>query len=1044
VNPMFLTRRHVLALMGATGVGLGAGGLATGPAADPASAAGASPWAAGSQPVGDPVADEYHRVLHVHTRWVEQQWDPAIGAYRLQDFRFAVVLGNAVLLTSEGYDAELAGVDAVTLRHRTVATIRRFAGTNRLTGGSEWGKQLFWDTTFELYFVLAAKLLWDDLDDTTRQRVDTIARSQAAYAAGLGSGNDPLSGGWTPRGATGAWQGDTKLEEMGVYAQAIAPGLAWGATDPDAPQWRERFLTWVMNASGLPAADRANPAVVDGKRVCDWNVAHNIYDAFAVENHDGMHPHYQEELWRTAGRAAIHFLVAGQPLPQALTHQPNGRELWDTMRLLASDAGEPVMPMVDDRYHLYGRDVIPLAFLAQVQGDRHAARAEADLAARLMPYLRHAPEYRLAKFSGEDKYEPEARAEMAIAYLFHRWRAGRGGAVQPVTSAEFFAAAAGTRDFGPELGLTAHQSTGALAAAVTKPTFVKFLWQPGHDNWLVDVRASALLPGSMGTPAYRWTAAYRQSRDGVDATATVLGFGSGLAALTTLPTGTVVYASTGVGTDEGALKLFNMTMPGVPGLTGARTFTGARGAVTLRADTAAGDGGVDELPFATRTARHVRMLGRTPATVYGYSVFTFAVLDADGKDVAAGRTATASSAEPGLAAMNVTDGNPATRWAVARAERPRLDSWLSVDLGADVPITGVRLTWEAAYGSSYVIQTSSDGLTWSNAAVAPNARTVAGSWVDVDGRAGLVVRGTTNPITVSATRVIAATGPASGNTALIVEGYPGRSTKELAAAAERRVASAGTASLRVSDADGFLSLFNLTAQTVWGAVVTMPSGRLYQGTQLVRDTATEYHVTIAARTARVEPPRFLIDDSVPMGTLFEVQDSHTVRITAPAGPAVTVRLTAPTGTWTIEVRLGGGATETVTMPGGTVTPTTDLARGRTTFPTSPIPAGMSEPRFAVDGDPGTAWRPGPDGRMVVDLGAARTVSGLRLRWSATPRPVILESSADGLTWTPVPGTPAPATAMTVACWLTARYVSVAVPGWREGDAELADLAVDPG
>ncbi|MEK8226279.1 hypothetical protein NKG05_09740 [Oerskovia sp. M15] len=31
----------------------------------------------------------------------------------------------------------------------------------------------------------------------------------------------------------------------------------------------------------------------------------------------------------------------------------------------------------------------------------------------------YAPVYRLTKFSGEAKYEPEARAEIAISYLLH-------------------------------------------------------------------------------------------------------------------------------------------------------------------------------------------------------------------------------------------------------------------------------------------------------------------------------------------------------------------------------------------------------------------------------------------------------------------------------------------------------------------------------------------------------------------------------------------------------------------------------------------------
>ena len=423
-----VSRRQLLALAGVAG-----GALAL---PLPAAAARSFPW---GKPQNDPVADSYLDLLHVHTHWVEQQWDDEIGAYAVADFRFVAVLGNAVLLRVEDYDADLTGVSKAKLEARTLATIKRFAATNRLAGGDEWGQQLFWDSTFELYFVLAARLLWDDLDAATQANVQKITIGQAAYAVGLGSADDPLSGDWSPNGMDGGWEGDTKLEEMGVYAQAIAPGLAWTKGDSET---RERFLFWATNASGLPVADRVNDAVLDGQKVSKRMVAHNIYDTFVVENHESANPHYQAELWRTAGRAAIHFLAAGKPLPQVLTRRPNGEQLWRTLRLLASDAGEPVMPMIADRYHLYGRDVLPLAFLAQVQGDADAARAEADLAARLMPYLRYQPEYRLTKFSGEDKYEPEARAELAISYLFHR----HGGTpVQP--SSTFFRDASGTREF---------------------------------------------------------------------------------------------------------------------------------------------------------------------------------------------------------------------------------------------------------------------------------------------------------------------------------------------------------------------------------------------------------------------------------------------------------------------------------------------------------------------------------------------------------------------------------------------------------------------
>lgn len=118
--------------------------------------------------------------------------------------------------------------------------------------------------------------------------------------------------------------------------------------------------------------------------------------------------------------------------------------------------------MVADREHLYGRDVIPLAFLAQVTGDRGAAWAEAAMAKRLEPYQAYAPEYRLAKFSGEAKYEPEARAEIAISYLLHRWRAAHGGVVAPLSDEEFYAQASGVRDFAEGPGLVVQQTPHGL------------------------------------------------------------------------------------------------------------------------------------------------------------------------------------------------------------------------------------------------------------------------------------------------------------------------------------------------------------------------------------------------------------------------------------------------------------------------------------------------------------------------------------------------------------------------------------------------------
>ncbi|MEV6601817.1 discoidin domain-containing protein [Actinoplanes sp. NPDC051346] len=984
-----LSRRHLLALAGISGL---TSTFASAPAHAAAPARGTNP-----------VADIYRDALHVHTRWVEEQWDPAIGAYKAADFRFAAVLGNAVLLGMEDYDSRLTGVDAATLRSRTVATIRRYAASNKLAGGAEWGRRLFWDSAFELYFVLAARLLWTDLDPVTQGNVQRIAEGQAAYAYQLNAGDDPLSDERTPNGTDGGWRGDSKLEEMGVYAQALAPGMAWTDDAASAAAWRARFRFWATNASALPEADRANPAVVDGERIDRLSSAHNLHDSFVVENNDSFNPHYQAELWRMAGRAAIHFLVAGRAVPEVLTRQPNGGQLWRTLRLLASDAGEPVMPMAADRYHLYGRNVLPLAFLAQVHGDRDAARAEADLAERLMPYLRFAPEHRLTKFSAEEKEEPEARAELAIAYLFHKLRAKP---VPPVSREQFFRRAAGTRDFGGDVGLTAHQSASAFAAAVTKPDFVKFLWQPNHDNWLVDTRVPAFLPADV-TPSSHWTRAYSRVRDGVDATATVLAVNGGYAGFTTLPTGTVVYASTGL-PGEGGLSLFTFAMPGIPGLDGARTFTYAGGRAELP------DQLIGDIPFAARRARYVRMLGREPATAEGYSLWGFAVLDVTGADLAQGAMPTASSDDPWNPARHATDGNPSTRWSVAPEERGRADSWLAVDLGSAVRVAGARIAWDAAYGKRFVIQTSTDGRTWEDAAEVPQTRTTA-RWVGIDGRAGIVTHGGDGRITVTATSVSA---PAP-----LLEGYAGGRT-DLARLAARPMPTAE--GLAVSDADGHLSVFNLSAEPVRDVTVRLPAQRgLFRGEQVLTKRGLEWTASLDGGTARVEPPRFTVAGDPPPGTRFTVRDSQHVTVTAPAQRRAVVTLHR--GSWEKTVRVPAGKSRSVSVPGA-LTPTADLARGRTTFPTSPLPENMTSPDFAVDGDPATSWRPGAAGRMVVDLGAVIPVAKVALTWTrGRRRPHRLEASTDGRRYGPLGA--------------RARYVAVVVEGWRPGDAELANLAV---
>ncbi|GID91644.1 discoidin domain-containing protein [Amorphoplanes digitatis] len=81
--------------------------------------------------------------------------------------------------------------------------------------------------------------------------------------------------------------------------------------------------------------------------------------------------------------------------------------------------------------------------------------------------------------------------------------------------------------------------------------------------------------------------------------------------------------------------------------------------------------------------------------------------------VSQGRPATASSTENGtFPASAAVDGNTGTRWSSAFSD----PQWIQIDLGASYTISQVVLNWEAAYATSYQVQTSANGTTWTTVA----------------------------------------------------------------------------------------------------------------------------------------------------------------------------------------------------------------------------------------------------------------------------------------------------------------------------------------
>ncbi|MDZ5444871.1 penicillin acylase family protein [Micromonospora sp. 4G57] len=85
----------------------------------------------------------------------------------------------------------------------------------------------------------------------------------------------------------------------------------------------------------------------------------------------------------------------------------------------------------------------------------------------------------------------------------------------------------------------------------------------------------------------------------------------------------------------------------------------------------------------------------------------------DVTNLAQGRAATASSTQflTSHTPDKAVDGSLGTRWSSSYAD----NQWIRVDLGSGRTVNRVILRWEAAYGSAYRVEVSTDGATWRTA-----------------------------------------------------------------------------------------------------------------------------------------------------------------------------------------------------------------------------------------------------------------------------------------------------------------------------------------
>jgi hypothetical protein len=259
-------------------------------------------------------------------------------------------------------DAPNAADRAAWLSKATAAL--RFACATHKTGrekcpdGKSWGnswQSAMWTGTLGF----GAWLIWDKLDAPLQQAVERVVAAEA----------DRFLAGRPPQGT----DNDTKAEENGwnLICLSLAPNMF--PAHPHAAAWNEKAIEYMINTLSAPQ-DRQDATVVDGRPVREWFSGANLFPDFTLENHGFFHPAYVACSSYFLTQAALHFVYAHRPIPQAATHHL--RDVWHMFRTILLPQGEPAYPQGMD-WELHGITVINLfASLAGYQHDAVAAGSE--------------------------------------------------------------------------------------------------------------------------------------------------------------------------------------------------------------------------------------------------------------------------------------------------------------------------------------------------------------------------------------------------------------------------------------------------------------------------------------------------------------------------------------------------------------------------------------------------------------------------------------------------------------------------------------------
>ena len=392
-------------------------------------------------------------------------------------------------------------------------------------------------------------------------------------------------------------------------------------------------------------------------------------------------------------------------------------------------------------------------------------------------------------------------------------------------------------------------------------------------------------------------------------------------------------------------------------------------------------------------------------------------------NMALNRPATASSNEGDMwAATFAVDGNSNTRWASQATDA----QWISVDLGTVASFNKVVLNWEAAYGKSYEIQTSTDGTTWTK---------VYSTTTAVGGKETLNVSGSGRYVRVFGI----ARGTGYGYSLWDFEVWSPATGVSSSASSKSSVSSASVVSSVASSSKSSVSS---------ASVASSSKSSVGSSSSVAAGTNLALNRPAAASTKEGDntDAKFAFDGSADTRWASAFSDAQWISVDLGAsydlnkvvlkwegayGKSYEIQVSADNVTWTkaYGTTTGAGGTETLTVAGtgryvrlngtlrgtgygyslwefevyGTPAVVGNKALGKPAFASSNEGDGLAA-TFAVDGNSNSRWASqATDAQWIyVDLGAVRSITSVNLLWEAAyGKAYNVQVSNDAVTWTTV-------------------------------------------